>query len=99
MQYTSLSDFMSRGRDALVKGPIALIFVEDQTEIDSTIRHHLDAGFKAVIVFMPRHAHRFDEPFSQVVDEPRLGTGHVGDQGLQDSFMGQNAPFEFGCLG
>jgi len=53
MQYTSLSDFMSRGRDALVKGPIALIFVEDQTEVDSTIRHHLDAGFKAVIVFMP----------------------------------------------
>ncbi|WP_371223312.1 glycosyltransferase family 2 protein [Roseovarius sp. 2305UL8-3] len=53
MQYSSLSDFMSRGRDALAKGPIALIFVEDEVEIDSTVRHHLDAKFKSVIVLMP----------------------------------------------
>ena len=53
MQYTSLQDFMARGRDVLAKGPIALIFVEDEAEVNSTIRHHLDAAFKAVIVFMP----------------------------------------------
>jgi hypothetical protein len=54
-------------------------------------------GF-AVVVFVPGHAHRFDEPFSQVVDETRLGAGHVGDQGLQDPFMGQHAPFKIGRL-
>jgi len=53
MQYTDLSDFIARGRDALAKGPIALIFVEDEVEIDSTARHHLDAGFRAVLLFMP----------------------------------------------
>jgi hypothetical protein len=36
-------------------------------------------GF-AVVVFVPGHAHRFDEPFSQVVDETWLGARHVGDQ-------------------
>ncbi len=53
MQYNSLSDFMAQGRDALAKGPIALIFVEDEVEIDSTVRHHLDAKFNSVIVLMP----------------------------------------------
>lgn len=53
MHYTSLADFLARGRDALAKGPVALIFVEDEIEVDSTIRHHLDEGFKAVIVLMP----------------------------------------------
>jgi hypothetical protein len=54
-------------------------------------------GF-AVIVFTPRHAHRFDEPCFQMIDEPRLRAGHSGDQSLQDPFMGQNAPFKIGRL-
>lgn len=35
------------------KGPIALIFVEDEIEVASTLRHHLDCGFKTVAVFLP----------------------------------------------
>jgi hypothetical protein len=50
-------------------------------------------GF-AVVVFVPGHAHRFDEPFSQVVDETWLGAGHVGDQCLKDPFMRQHPPLE-----
>ncbi|MFT3690258.1 hypothetical protein [Paenirhodobacter sp.] len=46
--------------DAFVKhvpaGPLALIFVEDLAEIDSTIRHHLAAGFRDVAVFAPAEA-------------------------------------------
>ena len=53
MQYDSLSDFLSRGRDALAKGPVAMVFAEDEVELDSTLRHHLDAGFRAVLVFLP----------------------------------------------
>jgi len=34
-------------------GPLAMIFVEDQAEIESTIRHHLGQGFAQVLVFMP----------------------------------------------
>lgn len=53
MQYSSLKDFLARGRDALAKGPIGMIFVEDEAEIDSTVRHHLDMQFGALVVFMP----------------------------------------------
>ncbi len=53
MQYDNLGDFIARGRDALAKGPVALIFVEDEVEIASTARHHLDAGFRAVVLLMP----------------------------------------------
>jgi hypothetical protein len=61
MHYTSLDDFLTRGSGALAKGPVALIFVEDEIEVDSTVRHHLDEGFKAVVVFMP-------EPFALAAD-------------------------------
>ncbi len=54
-------------------------------------------GF-AVVVFMLDYAHRFYKPLSKVVDEPRLRAGHVGDQGLQDSFMSQHPPLEIGRL-
>ena len=51
MHFDSLQDFASPGKDHILKGPIALILAEDEIEIDSTIRHHLDAGFAQVIVF------------------------------------------------
>ena len=53
MQYDSVSQFLRTGKAHLAKGPVALIFVEDDVEIDSTLRHHLDLGFAKVIAFMP----------------------------------------------
>ena len=49
MTFSSLSDFLTKGRAALAKGPIAIILLEDEVEVDSTLRHHLDAGFRQVI--------------------------------------------------
>ncbi|MEX0281124.1 MAG: hypothetical protein AB3N13_08025 [Arenibacterium sp.] len=37
----------------LARGPIALIFVEDEVEIDTTLRHHLQSGFRTVVALMP----------------------------------------------
>ncbi|WP_432653404.1 hypothetical protein [Ruegeria atlantica] len=54
MQYESLDSFLQTGKSALAKGPLALVFVEDDVETDSTIRHHLNLGFKSLIVFMPQ---------------------------------------------
>ncbi|WP_438985991.1 glycosyltransferase family 2 protein [Marivivens donghaensis] len=51
MRYSSLKDFLSDAPSALAKGPIALIMVEDEVEVDSTVRHHLDLGFKKVVLF------------------------------------------------
>ncbi|AMY68136.1 hypothetical protein [Frigidibacter mobilis] len=53
MDYTSIDDFLARGRGALAKGPVALILAEDLVEVDSTLRHHLKAGFRAVLLFAP----------------------------------------------
>lgn len=51
MQFDSFDAFLADGKEALAKGPVALILAEDAVEIDSTIRHHLDAGFARVVVF------------------------------------------------
>lgn len=53
MRYTSLKDFLTRSGTLLAKGPIALIFVEDEVEVESTLQHHLGSGFAAILVFMP----------------------------------------------
>ncbi len=82
MHHSSLNAFLSAQKSALNKGPVALIFVEDQVEIDTTIRHHLDCGFKQVLVFIPAafdlpedvndKIHRIDHDLSQVHDVPSV---------------------------
>jgi hypothetical protein len=49
MTFPSLSDFLQNGRAALAKDPIAIILMEDDIEVDSTLRHHLVSGFRQVI--------------------------------------------------
>ncbi len=53
MHYSSLKDFLARGAAVLGKGPVALVFCEDEVEIDTTLRHHQQLGFRAVVAFMP----------------------------------------------
>ncbi len=53
MNYDSLDQFLANGADALGKGPIAVILVEDLVEVDTTIRHHQQLGFAQVLVFAP----------------------------------------------
>jgi len=53
MRYNDLADFLDKGAAALARGPIALILVEDLVEVDTTIRHHQQLGFKSVLVFAP----------------------------------------------
>jgi len=53
MTAPSLKAFLVRPGAALARGPIAMIFAEDETEIDSTLRHHLDLGFKSILLLAP----------------------------------------------
>ena len=48
-----LRDFLANPGKALAKGPVAMVFAEDETELNSTLRHHLDSGFKSVLAFLP----------------------------------------------
>ena len=51
MDYPSLDEFFKSGKHHLKKGPIALIFAEDDVELVSTISHHINLGFTNTILF------------------------------------------------
>ncbi|MDZ4311786.1 MAG: hypothetical protein U1A24_14670 [Cypionkella sp.] len=53
MKYASLDQFLSEAKTVLAKGPLALVFAEDAVEVDTTIRHHLEAGFVQLVLFAP----------------------------------------------
>lgn len=53
MKYASLDRFLTEARPALATGPVALVFAEDPVEVDSTLRHHLQAGFTQVVLLAP----------------------------------------------
>lgn len=53
MIHSSLDAFLQTRKAVLAQGPVALIFAEDEAELDSTLRHHLDCGFAAVLALMP----------------------------------------------
>ncbi len=50
MNYASIEDYIAKNKAALSKGPIAIILAEDVVELDSTLRHHLNAGFPSVLL-------------------------------------------------
>ena len=78
MRYTSLAQFIDRGKAAFAKGPVALIFVEDLVEGESTIRYHQLTGFRGIVLFAPREldlTHSLEQEIHRV-DYPVL---HVGD--------------------
>lgn len=53
MKYASLDQFLSDGKATLAKGPLALVFAEDPVEVDTTLRHHIAAGFPHVVLLAP----------------------------------------------
>jgi hypothetical protein len=50
MRHTDFASFLLTAKTTLAKGPVALILAEDAVEVDSTLRHHLAAGFVTVIL-------------------------------------------------
>ncbi|MEP0962665.1 MAG: hypothetical protein ABJQ70_00305 [Roseobacter sp.] len=54
MHSASLSDFIDASADILTQGPIAIVLVEDDIEVKSTLRHHIKVGFKVILALMPK---------------------------------------------
>ncbi len=50
MHYNGLETFLVEGKAALAKGPVAVILAEDGVEVETTLRHHLAAGFAEVVL-------------------------------------------------
>ncbi len=53
MLYPNLNAFLATAKQVLTKGPVAVILAEDATEVASSLRHHLVAGFKSVLLLAP----------------------------------------------
>ena len=49
MKYSDLNTFLKDGKAALAKGPVAIVLVEEDVEIATTLRHHQQAGFVSII--------------------------------------------------
>ena len=70
MHYPSLSALAGDAKRSFSKGPVALILIEDDVEVSSTIAHHRQAGFTHLIAFcapqlalpadLPEGLHRVD---------------------------------------
>lgn len=59
MRYTSLDQLIAAKSTAIAKGPLAVVLVEDDIEVDTTLRHHIQLGFTHVLALMPA---QFDLP-------------------------------------
>ena len=53
MRYRDLDHLIKEAGAELLAGPIAMVLVEDDVEVDTTLRHHQQAGFKTVLALMP----------------------------------------------
>jgi len=105
MQYSSLDAFLNDGKAALAKGPIALILLEDEVEVESTIRHHLAAGFKSIITFglfdiarpddLPGHVHHVDFDMSRPDALTTVINRVIAHAHGQWLFYGYNAEYIF----
>jgi hypothetical protein len=81
MIFTSLKAFHDTGATVMAKGPIGVILLEDGTEADSTVRHHLDAGFEALIVVGVPDVKLADDPTGRV---HRVHHDMLADDALTD---------------
>lgn len=53
MQYRGLKALTASGKLRTLRGPVALLIAEDDAEVDSTIRHHREKGFRHILLFGP----------------------------------------------
>jgi len=80
MQYPNLDTVLADKARALGAGPVALVFVEDEVEVNSTLRHHLDTGFDPVIALMPAQfklAPDVERAVVRVTHDAAQGDGYV----------------------
>jgi hypothetical protein len=53
MRHASIADLLARSASALAVGPLAIVVVEDEVEVDSTVAHLSRAGFRDIVLLAP----------------------------------------------
>ncbi len=82
MRYSGLDAFLRDGKAALAKGPVALIFVEDLVEVESTIRHHQRLDFASLLVLAPEE---LTLPPDLAESVHRIHTSQTGGRAVVDT--------------
>ena len=82
MRFGDLAEFRAKGGEELVRGPVCLILSEDGVELQSTIAHHLDRGFRKVVVFAPGWQEIEEDPGRRVI---RVVHDMMADHALEDA--------------
>ncbi|MFC3569485.1 glycosyltransferase family 2 protein [Paracoccus sp. TOH] len=109
MSFRPLAQFLRESPDRLVKGPIALVLIEDQAAVAQTLEHLLKAGFRLILALSPEPlpAHAVPETgATKIVNlrhESRHGRAHVEAVNIAIELMpegtwlyyGYNAEFLF----
>ena len=66
MDYPNLTSFINSEGRSLAKGPIALLFIEDDVEVETTLDHHIKLGFKQIIVLAKSFPEVDEDTLTQV---------------------------------
>ena len=53
MRFSGLQDAIQNDAITKAKGPVAILIAEDEVEVAATIRHHVDKGFKTIVLPAP----------------------------------------------
>lgn len=83
MSFATLAQFLAASPHRLVKGPIALLLIEDEAAVAQTLEHQLQAGFKLILALSPEPlpAHLIPEAgAAKIVNlhhDSRRGRAHV----------------------
>ena len=67
MDYSNLTSFIKSEGRSLAEGPIALLFIEDDVEVETTLDHHIKLGFKQIIILAKSLPEIDDDTLSQVI--------------------------------
>lgn len=67
MDFSGLSDFISAQMGKPLKGSIAVIFIEDDVEVESTLAHHVALGFHYILVLGQQLPPMSDDILTEVI--------------------------------
>ncbi|MFD1483082.1 glycosyltransferase family 2 protein [Paracoccus nototheniae] len=57
MTAQNMETFLARKPETLAKGPLAIILIEDDTAVTQTVEHHLQRGFRHILLFSDQPVH------------------------------------------
>lgn len=80
-QAPSLDRFLRAGPDAIRRGPLAILLIEDDVAVTETLEHHLRAGFRHILALSPERLvlpQSMTGRVSNAIWNTRRPSSHVG---------------------